>query len=313
MDWIKNLNKAIGYIERNLLSEIDYNEILKICCCSLPKFQQMFTMTCGIPVSEYIRNRKMTIAAYELLNTDIKVIDLAMLLGYDSPDSFTRAYQLFHGVPPSATWKTGKHEEYHRASIQIQVYGGKFKMGTKTIMHIETERIIIRKFKSDDWKDLQEIAISKENSPFAACDHAWPTDDDGIKGACEYFAKGEQYWAVEAKDLHKVVCFINISYIDDGQTLDIGHVSNSEYLNCEYDYEALKALYNYGFLQLGAERIIAFWALHDNEKLAPLKKLGMKVTETNIGDKFRPEPDGTIGQFESCKLVVTKEQFCNLT
>jgi len=60
-------------------------------------------------------------------------------------------------------------------SIQIQVYGGKFKMGTKTIMHIETERIVIRKFKPDDWKDLQEIAISKENSPFAACDHASTT------------------------------------------------------------------------------------------------------------------------------------------
>lgn len=176
MEWIKKLNEAVGYIEQNLKDEIEYGKILKICACSLPKFQQMFSMTCGIPVSEYIRSRKMTVAAHELINTNIKVIDLAILLGYDSPESFTRAYQAFHGVPPSVSRKTGKYEEYHRASIQIQVYGGKFKMGTKTIMHIETERILIRKFKPEDWKDLQEIAVSKENSPFAACDHEWTTE-----------------------------------------------------------------------------------------------------------------------------------------
>lgn len=309
MEWVEKLNKAIGYIERHLRDEIDYGEILKICYCSLPKFQQMFSMICGTPVSEYIRNRKMTIAAYELINSDIKIIDLAMQLGYDSPDSFTRAYQLFHGVPPSVTRKTKKHEEYHRASIQIQVYGGKFKMGTKAIMRIETERIIIRKFQSDDWKDLQEIAVSNENSGFADCDHKWPTDDGGVKSACEYISKVEQFWAVEAKDLHKVVCFININFVDDEQSFDIGHVINSKYVNDSYDYDALKAICNYGFLQLGAERIQGFWALHDKEKLAPLLKLGMKITETNIVDKFRLEPDGTVGKFECCKLVVTREEW----
>ena len=309
MEWVSNLNKAIGYIEGHLRDKIDYNEICKICACSLPKFQQMFSMSCGVPVSEYIRNRRMTIAAYELINTDVKIIDLALMLDYDFPESFTRAYQVFHGVPPSTTRKTKAHEEYFRASIQILTYGGKFKMGTKKIMNIETERITIRKFKADDWKALQEIAISKENSPFAACDHAWPTDDDGIKGACDYFANEQSIWAVEAKDIQKVVCFVNFNYMDNEQSLDIGHITNSEYLNCGYDYEALKALYNYAFLELGAEQIIAFWALHDSDKLAPLLKLGMKITETSMGDKFRPESDGTTEQFEGCKLVVTREEW----
>jgi len=309
MEWIKKLNESIGYIEQNLKNEIEYDQILKICACSLPKFQQMFSMICGVPVSEYIRNRRMTIASYELINTSIKIIDLAMQLGYDSPESFTRAYQAFHGVSPSVTRKTKAYEEYHRASIQVQVYGGKFKMGTETIMHIETERIVIRKFKPSDWKDLQEIAVSKENSPFAACDHAWPTDESTIKSVCEYFANDNSIWAVEARDLQKVVCFINFNSMDGQQTLDIGHIANGEYLNQEYDFEALKALYNYGFLQLGAESIVAHWALHDNDKLAPLLKLGMKITETNLNDKFRPEPDGTTGKFEGCKLVVTREEW----
>lgn len=309
MEWVTKLNKAISYIETHLKDEIDYGEILKICACSLPKFQQMFSITCGIPVSEYIRSRRMSVAAHELINTDVKVIDLALELGYNSPEAFTRAYQAFHGVPPSVTRKTGAYENYHSASVQIQVYGGKFKMGTEAIMRIETERLLIRKFILEDWKDLQEIAVSKEESPYAACDHAWPTDENGIKGACGYFAQENQFWAIEVKDLKKVVCFINFNFMDDEQTLDIGHVMNSNYLKYGYDYEALKALYNYGFLQLGAERIQAGWALHDEEKLAPLYRLGMKVTETSFTDKFYPDSDGVTRKFEGCKLIVTREEW----
>jgi len=309
MEMIAGLNKAIDYIEEHLRGEVDYNEVCKICACSLPKFQQMFSMTCGIPVSEYVRNRRMTIAAHEIVNSDIKILDLALMLGYDSPEAFTRAYQSFHGVPPSTTRKEKTYEEYHRASVQIQVYGGKFKMGTKSIMKIETERIIIRKIQADDWKDLQEIAISKESSPFAACDHAWPTDDDGIKGMCNYFAGENQFWVVEAKDLKKVVCFINFNGIDENQKLDIGHVMNSTYSEQGYEYEALKALYNYAFLELGALSIIAYWALDDEEKLAPLYKLGMKVTDKWMENKFSPDADGTTSQFEGGTFTVTRDEW----
>ncbi len=309
MEWIERLNTAINYIEDNLTSVIDYQEICKISCCSLTKFQQMFSITCGIPVSEYIRNRKMTIAAHKLINTDIKIIDLALDLGYESPESFTRAYRSFHDISPSETRKTGKCDEFYKIIIQVQIYGGTYKMGNKPIMLIETDRIIIRKFELTDWKDLQEIAISKENSPFANCDHAWPTDVNGIKDACKYFATEQQIWAVEVKSLKKVVCFINFNFMDNEQSLDIGHVINDKYLDFGYDYEALKALYNYAFLELGAKQIQAKWALHDNEKLAPLYKLGMKVLETNISNNFSPNTDGTISQFEGCKLVVTKDEW----
>jgi len=309
MEWISKLNQAINYIEDNLRNKLDYNEICKICACSLPKFQQMFSITCGIPVSEYVRNRRMTIAAKELINTDIKIIDLSQMLGYDSPESFTRAYQIFHGAPPSATRKTKTYEEYFRASVQIQTYGGKFKMGTKSIMRIETERVIIRKFQAEDWPNLQEIALSKENSPFAGCDHAWPTDEGSIQGMCDYFAGEHQLWAVEVKELGKVICFISFNGLGEKQELDIGHVMNSAYCGNGYEYEALKALYNYAFLEHGALKIIANWALADEEKLAPLYKLGMNVTEKRIGNKFSPGPDGNISLFEGATLVVTREEW----
>jgi|GEM_PF-20075 len=177
----------------------------------------------------------------------------------------------------------------------------------KKPMRIETERLILRRFRPDDWEDLLQIAIAKESSPFADCDHAWPTDAEGIKGACNWFAKDDKYWAVESKEMQKVVCFVNFNFIAEEQTLDIGHVVNTDYLSLEYEYEAMKALFSYAFSRLGAERIKAVWALADEEKLAPLQKLGMKITETSMGNKFRPESDGSIAQFEGCVLVVTKK------
>lgn len=251
----------------------------------------------------------MSIAANELINTEIKIVDLALMFGYESPEAFTRAYQSFHGVPPSVTRKTGVCDTYDRIVYQIQIYGGKNAMGNKRILRIETERLIIRKFTHDDWRDFLEIAKSKERSPFAACDHAWPTDEAGIQKAVDFFANGHQFWAVEVKDLNKVICFVNFNFMDDEKSLDIGHVMNSEYFNNGYEYEALKALYNYGFIQLGAESIQACWALHDKDKLAPLLKLGMKIAQTMDADKFRPDPDGKVSKFEGCMLVVTKEEW----
>lgn len=216
---------------------------------------------------------------------------------------------MFHGVTPSVTRKTGICENYFRTSLQIHVYGGKIKMESKKIMRIETERLVLRKFQEEDWKDLQEISVSNANSEFGDCDEQWPTDDDGIKDMCGYLAEDNQFWAAEVKDLKKVVCFISFNGINENQSLNIGHVVNLKYLGNDYEYEALKALYNYGFLELGVQEISATWTLADKEKLAPLEKLGMKVVRTFMANKFRPNDDGTISQFEGCSLAVTRNDW----
>lgn len=306
---LEQLNKVIGYIEAHLKEKIDHEALAEEFCCSISRLQQIFLVSTSVTLSEYIRYRRMTIAAHELLHTNVKVIDLALTLDYDSPEAFTRAYQAFHGVPPTITRKTGIFEEYDRLVFQLQILGGKTKMGTKKILRIETERLIIRKFLPEDWKDVLEMAISNEDSPFADCDHRWPTDGAGIKGATEYFSNEKNIWAVEVKDLKKVICFINFNFMDDELSLDIGHIINAGYIGAGYEYEALKALYNYAFIQLGAERIQAGWALHDTAKLEPLLKLGMKIVETKMANKFRPDPDGHVSQFEGCTLMITKEEW----
>lgn len=101
MEWIERLNKAIIYIEEHLTEEVDYEEAGKIACCSAYHFQRMFAYMANVPLSEYIRRRKMSLAAVDLQGGDEKIIDIAHKYGYNSPTAFNRAFQTVHGIAPS--------------------------------------------------------------------------------------------------------------------------------------------------------------------------------------------------------------------
>lgn len=107
MEWIERLNQAISYIEDHLKDDIDYEQLAQIACCSSYHFQRMFTYMAGIPLSEYIRRRKMSLAAVDLQFGDKKVIDVAGEYGYQSPTAFNRAFQSIHGFAPSAVKNEG--------------------------------------------------------------------------------------------------------------------------------------------------------------------------------------------------------------
>ncbi len=107
MEWIERLNEAIGYIEEHLTGEIDYERLGQIACCSSYHFQRMFTYMAGVPLSEYIRRRKMSLAAVDLQGKSMKIIDVAGKYGYNSPTAFNRAFQSVHGIAPSAVKNEG--------------------------------------------------------------------------------------------------------------------------------------------------------------------------------------------------------------
>ena len=107
MEWIERLNDAISYIEEHLTEEIDYGRLGQIACCSSYHFQRMFTYMAGIPLSEYIRRRKMSLAAVDLQGKNMKIIDVAGKYGYHSPTAFNRAFQSVHGVAPPAVKNEG--------------------------------------------------------------------------------------------------------------------------------------------------------------------------------------------------------------
>lgn len=105
--WIDGFQKSIGYIERNLSETLDIKDIAAQAALSPFYYQRIFGALCGMTAGEYIRFRRMTLAAQELTCSDSKVIDIALKYGYDSPDSFTKAFQRFHGITPTQARESG--------------------------------------------------------------------------------------------------------------------------------------------------------------------------------------------------------------
>ena len=124
MEWLDRLNQSISYIEENLEGEVDFEQAAQSACCSSFHFQRMFSYIASVSLAEYIRRRRMTLAAFELQNSDVKVIDLALKYGYDSPTSFSRAFQNVHGVTPSTAKGEGIVLKAHpRMTFLISIKG----------------------------------------------------------------------------------------------------------------------------------------------------------------------------------------------
>ncbi|HDK7160326.1 TPA: AraC family transcriptional regulator [Clostridium botulinum] len=107
MEWIERLNSAVNFIEENIKETINLEEVSKIACCSTYHFQRMFAYIADIPLSEYIRRRRMSLAAVDLQSGNEKVIDISLKYGYDSPTAFNRAFKSVHGITPSRAKEEG--------------------------------------------------------------------------------------------------------------------------------------------------------------------------------------------------------------
>lgn len=124
MDWISHMRNAIDYIERNLTADIDYVAASREACCSVYHFQRMFSYMAGVPLSEYIRRRRLALAAFDLQHSGEKIIDIGLRYGYDSPTAFTRAFRTMHGISPSEARETGATlKAYPPISFQITIRG----------------------------------------------------------------------------------------------------------------------------------------------------------------------------------------------
>lgn len=126
MDWVKLLQKAIDYMEDHLLEKINYEDAARMVHMSSYHFHRTFSLMAGMTANEYIRNRRLSLAGQELQMTDIKVIDAAYKYGYETPESFTKAFSRFHGVTPKAAKIRGTQLSLFNALvIKITLEGGK--------------------------------------------------------------------------------------------------------------------------------------------------------------------------------------------
>lgn len=191
---LEHLNRALDYIEERLTVEIDREEVARIALCSEYHFKRMFSSLSGVSLSEYIRRRRLTLAAFELANDESRVIDVAVKFGYQSSDSFARAFQQMHGITPSEARLKGQTlKAYPRMTFQLTVKGGdgmNYRLVEKEPFRIVgiSKRVIIQ-FEGVNpeiasmWASLdqQKIAMIKEMSNI---------EPQGIISASTNFSEG---------------------------------------------------------------------------------------------------------------------------
>lgn len=125
MDWITGIQRALDHIEAHITDELDHGDIAAQAACSPFYFQRLFGMLCGMSLGEYIRARRLTLAGRDLAATDAKVIDVALKYGYESPESFARAFSRFHGVTPSEAKRGGSQlRSFSPLTVRITLKGG---------------------------------------------------------------------------------------------------------------------------------------------------------------------------------------------
>ena len=125
MDSLSGMNKAMAYIEAHLTEELDYSKLAQLAYCSEYHFKRMFSFLSGISLSEYIRRRKLTLAALDLKDRELRILDVAVKYGYTSADAFSRAFQSLHGILPSEARQEGRLlKAYPRMTFQLSIKGG---------------------------------------------------------------------------------------------------------------------------------------------------------------------------------------------
>ncbi len=124
MNWITGIQRAIDYVEDNLTECIDMREVAKRAYSSPFHFQRVFSILCGYTLGDYIRMRRLSLAGSELCSSDKKVIDIALKYGYETPESFSRAFSRFHGITPQQAKNGGNIRSFSRISVKFILDGG---------------------------------------------------------------------------------------------------------------------------------------------------------------------------------------------
>lgn len=197
MDILKHLNDAASYIEAHLCDEINMNELSHITLYTPDSFNRFFSYMTGMTLHEYIRKRRLTLAAYELRKSDSKVIDVALKYGYDNADAFTRAFIKQHGVTPTkARSLTVPLKVYPPVSFHILIKGAR-EMDFKII---ETNEIKLKGL-SKQFTGTAAERFEQEHIVWAAeCDDFTSKVCDKIPGKWYGIWDNGRYWVAKVEN-----------------------------------------------------------------------------------------------------------------
>ena len=167
MDWVRTINDAIEYMEENLTEDIELADISRSVNLSAFHFQRAFTLLTGMSPAEYLRKRRLSQAGAELETGNVKVIDIALKYGFNSPESFTKAFSRFHGVSPTQAQKGEPIQFMSRYTVRITIEGGS-----------------IMEYKIEKWEEMDILVHAKVF-------HAETSENEIPKFWDEYYANEE--------------------------------------------------------------------------------------------------------------------------
>lgn len=225
MDWISGIQRAIDYVEEHLRDEIDYDAAAREAASSVFHFQRMFSMLVGYTLGDYIRMRRLSLAADEIQRTDGKIIDIALRYGYDSPESFSRAFTRFHGITPTKARRGGSIKSFSRLTVKLILDGG--NLMDYRIEKRDSFKIICRKKQVN--KPQGDTATADISSFWAQC-----STDGTVEKLCKY---------ARFDNLHGIlgICFSG-EMADSGFPYGIGAEYNGETLtDGEFDIVEIPA------------------------------------------------------------------------
>lgn len=177
MDWITGIQRALDYTEAHLTDEIDYEIVAKQAYSSAFHFQRMFSMLLGFSLGDYIRMRRLSLAADELYRTKEKVIDVGIKYGYDTAESFSRAFTRFHGITPTEARRGGNVKTFSRLSVKLILSGGStmdYRIEKKEPFKVICKKKQVNKAQGD-------MAIDDISAFWGQC-----SEDGSIEEICKY-------------------------------------------------------------------------------------------------------------------------------
>ena len=198
MEWIAAMQQAISYMEEHLLEEINYEDVARQVHTSSYEFHRAFSFLTGMTANAYIRNRRLSLAGREIVETDGRITDIALKYGYDTPESFTKAFTRFHGVAPKfAREESGKLVLFNPLVIKLTVEGGK-SMDYRIVQTEEMKFIaLVRNFSNEIINDEDNHEIPdfwgecNENHLLDSLRNLRPEGKRDLYGLCSPTKEGE--------------------------------------------------------------------------------------------------------------------------
>ena len=190
MDWITGIQRALDYMEAHLTEGIDYDAVAKQAYSSAFHFQRMFSMVCGFSLGDYIRMRRLSLAAEELQCTNGRVVDIALKFGYDTPESFSRAFVRFHGLTPTEARRGGNVKSFSRLSVKLILSGGNtmdYRIEKRGAFPLICKKQLVKKPQGDTaTEDISAFwgKCSRDDTMRTLCKYGRFDHLQGILGVC---------------------------------------------------------------------------------------------------------------------------------